>query len=375
MSPPPVFNISGQVINANVTGTVLVSGQVQVQGQIGAVVSGCLGIHNCSGQVLNTTGMSVTVNVYSNSGGVTSGDVVTIVSGMNLPLNSGAVVQNSGWAISGEVAQQYFHSGKSLSLSATSGAYLQVMNRSGLGIIYGTFDGDGITLDSASGLTQQLWNASGIQAETVACLDLWVVSGHQFQFSGIYLTGASISGMAHLSDISGQFTLSGTAMSSSQVWQVSGFAQASGVYALSGTGGGGLTSSDVLTMVSGQGLYMFSGSAALSGSYGAYGSYSNYASGLTVSGHAFGIIYPGTYRMSIDGQYYTWHNASDVTVSIVKNASTLNTAFNRIENGSIYSPTAQAACQALNFLVSGDIIDFQFSTVDHGQATINRVGD
>jgi hypothetical protein len=434
MSPPPIFNISGQVLDVNVTGCVQVSGAVTVSGELGVNLSGCVGVRNCSGQVLAITGMSVTVNVYSNSGstGVTSGEVVQIVSGMNLPYQlSGAPVVNSGWAISGDVANEYQHSGCYLPCSAADG-----------------------------------FAASG----------LWMSSGAIWQTSG-------------WAQASGAYALSGTG---GGVWQVSGWAQASGVYALSGSmsASGCLTSSDVLTMVSGQGLYQFSGLATpvsgayqLSGIYmvsgnlsgmvvgagtanriaiwmaanrigddvkfriaagqmtlgpgtqaapiicysgrtdagifnsggitcivrsgvvidipgtyqvsgvwaysgatfmsggsiyianGAYGTYAIYASGLNISGHAFGIIYPGTYRMSIDGQYYQFHAPSTVTLSIIKNVTTLNTATQTCDNSATYSPTAQASCHALNFLQSGDVIDFQFSAVDHGQATINRVGD
>ena len=455
MSPPPVFTISGQARNVNLaSGVVQVSGQVQVQGQVGANLSGCIGIRNCSGQVLATTGMSVTVNVYSNSGstGTTSGQVVQIVSGMGLldgvqssgcylPCSAADGFQASGIYLTGiavsgiahlsDISGQFTLSGTAMAsgINLTSSAVVGIVSGmnitmsgggGGTGNISGAgfsgqvafFDGNN-SIVSRSGL--QVSDTSGfrllvpdgtLQAPGIAFTNdpdtgihrpasnqialyvginkfagwgvartvgvQWGVPDGTPSQPGMAFMGEGGVGIARtssqtlaievLSGVKAQFCQSGLVMGSGALivdmsgHQIPGWVQQSGAWAISGA-----------TFMSGGSIYIANG---------AYGSYSNYASGLTVSGHAFGIVYPGTYYMAIDGHYYVYHNGAQVSVTIVKNgATTLGYALNSIQNSITYSPTAQAAAHALNYLISGDIIDFQFSTVDVGQASIHRIGD
>jgi len=144
-------------------------------------------------------------------GFMTSGDLITIVSGMLLPtagLTSGQIITLvSGMALPGPGVWQV--SG----FAQASGIYLTGIAVSGiahLSDISGQFCVSGFAQASGIFLT-------GIAVSGVAHLSdisgQFCVSGFA-QASGIFLTGIAVSGVAHLSDISGQFTLSGTAMAS-----------------------------------------------------------------------------------------------------------------------------------------------------------------
>lgn len=335
--------ISGQVINANLSGTVLISGGVSVTGEIGAVVSGCIGIRNCSGTVLAVTGASVNINVYYLSGtagpqgppgppgpqgvtgaigpiGVTgaigpigftgltgpagpqgfmtSGDLITIVSGMLLPtagLTSGQIIT----LVSGMgITDGYMLSGCYLPCSAAdgfqvSGDYLVPLNISGMALLSDIPD-------------VSVFATSGDVAAT-------------YQLSGDYLVPLNISGMALLSDIP-DVSVYITSGDASDSFAHSGTVMASGVNLVSGDivsivsgmnlPSGGLTSGQVFEIVSGCGLYPFSGTVQASGVFMTSATTVSVVSGMGIggggltSGDVIGIVsgmYVGSGTFALSG--------------------------------------------------------------------------
>ena len=312
--------ISGQTINTNLSGTVIVSGEVTVQGQLGVDVSGCLGIHNCSGTVLAITGASVQIDVYYLSGtagppgppgppgpqglqgvtgltgpqglqgvtgltgpqglqgvtgltgpqglqgvtgltgpqglqgvtgltgpqglqgvtGLTGPQGLQGVTGLTGPIGpqgvtgavgpqgvTGAVGPIGPQGVTGLVGPQGIQGVTGLVGPQGIQGVTGLVGPQGIQGVTGLVgpagpqgfmtSGDLITIVSGmllptAGLTsgQIITLVSGMALPGPG---VWQVSGFA-QASGIYLTGIAVSGIAHLSDISGRFTLSGTAMAS-----------------------------------------------------------------------------------------------------------------------------------------------------------------
>ena len=311
--------ISGQVINANLSGTVMVSGELSVTGQIGAVVSGCIGIKNCSGTVLAVTGASVNINVYYLSGtagppgppgpqgpiGFTGAIGPIGVTGVIGPIGFTGAVGPQGpigftgaigpIGVTGAVGPQ-----GPIGVTGLTGPQGPIGFTGAIGPIgfTGAIGPDGPIGATGAigpiGVTGQIGPqgpqgfmtsgdlitiVSGMLLPTAGLTSgqiITLVSGmdilNSVQMSGNYLTSAEVcsgawvnlyatSGSCALSGqwmssgaiwgLSGVYAASGLWMSSGKIWQTSGWAQASGVYALSGSGGGGLTSSQVIIMISG----------------------------------------------------------------------------------------------------------------------------
>jgi len=177
-----------------------------------------------------------------------SGNYIT-----NVVAGSGAI----DVVVSGHVAQIII-SGTGGGL--TSGQILTLVSGCGYFPFSGTTMASGINLTSGN-------IVSIVSGMALPGPGVWQVSGWA-QASGNYLVPLNISGMAHLSDISGQFTLSGTAM-------------ASGI---------NLTSSQVNIIGSGAGLFQFSGAGGgFDGAGNAYATVGR-TSGFTTAG--YNIILP-----------------------------------------------------------------------------------
>ena len=314
-----LVDISGQTINANLSGTVLVSGEVTVQGQLGVDVSGCLGIHNCSGQVLAITGASVQIDVYYLSGtagppgppgpqgiqGVTGlvgpqglQGVTGLVGPQGLQGVTGLVGPQGLQGVTGLVGPQGLQGVTGLVGPQGIQGVTGLVGPQGLQGVTGLVGPDGPQgIQGVTGLVgatgpqgfmtsgDLITIVSGMLLPTAGLTSgqiITLVSGMNIldgtQVSGCFLPCSAADGFAasglwmssgQIWQTSGWAAASGQWMSSGAIWQTSGFAQASGVYQASSLV---LTSSNVVAIVSGMtlpgpGVWQVSGFAQASGIY------------------------------------------------------------------------------------------------------------